>query len=81
MLYESRLLIFADLQREWLLCASVELSKSLSFRNLHHGHCRDNFPDRKTQLSELCSNDDIYDVDDIKKKNYENGYYEYIIKT
>ena len=29
----------------------------------------------------LCSNDDIYDVDDIKKKNYENGYYEYIIKT
>jgi len=33
-------------------------------------------------ISELpCSNDDIYDVDDIKKKNYENGYYEYIIKT
>jgi hypothetical protein len=30
----------------------------------------------------LCSkNDDIYDVNDTKKKKYENGYYEYIIKT
>jgi len=32
-------------------------------------------------LNYYAVNDDIYDVDDIKKKNYENGYYEYIIKT